>query len=247
MRQGGRKIVSVSFVLLFLQVASFGETRYPTEGLFASSSSTSTQSRPRPKRPVVIVLKTERPLHGDFIRADIETDSLVVKIGDTLRTIRLEDVLLIKFVIEDTVSQARASEIELTASQRMAAQEAIKELYKLASATEVGVSFLEYGSRIIDVKAAVDMNLRALPESDVKDEIRLAMEAYADANTAWNRMIRYDFLLPDFEPGKTLMKKYSIPVDTSLGQGILPRRVVLSVIWTAARTHLKRAESLLKH
>jgi len=65
-----------------------------------------------------------------------------------------------------------------------------------------------------------------------------------DAGTAWNEMIRYDFMLPEFEPAKTLQQKYSISVDTSLGgRPILPKKVVLSTIWGSARKHIENASS----
>jgi hypothetical protein len=54
-------------------------------------------------------------------------------------------------------------------------------------------------------------------------------------------MIRYDFLLAAYEPGLTLQKRYSIPIDKSLGSGsaIMRRNVVLSTIWGAARKHIE--------
>src|SRR5262249_44123796 len=128
---------------------------------------------------------------------------------------------------------------------KTAARDALKALRKMAGATEIGINFQEYGSRVIDAKADVEEGLRQIPDGDLKTEISLAMDAYADAAKAWNEMIRYDFLMVKFEPGATFQKKYSIPVDTSIGDPIMRRNVVLSTIWQAARAHLERAESLL--
>ena len=71
------------------------------------------------------------------------------------------------------------------------------------------------------------------------------MDAYADASTAWNRMIRYDILLADFEPGSTLRRKYSIPSEESklTRRQFMNRSVVLSTIWGAARKHMENISS----
>jgi Flp pilus assembly protein TadD len=40
------------------------------------------------------------------------------------------------------------------------------------------------------------------------------------------------------------MKKYSIPIDNSIGMALLPRGTVLTVIWRAARERIERAAAL---
>jgi hypothetical protein len=124
---------------------------------------------------------------------------------------------------------------------------ALKSLRKIAGATEIGVTKQEYSSRLIDVKADVDEAIGVLPDNQIEEEMKLAMEAFVDAARAWNEMITNDFLLPQYEPGATYQKKYSIPVDTSLGAGkeILMRETVLTKMWQAAKFHIDRASRLL--
>jgi hypothetical protein len=123
----------------------------------------------------------------------------------------------------------------------------LKSLRKIAGATEIGVTKQEYSSRLIDVKADVDEAIAVLPDNQIEEELKLAMEAFVDAARAWNEMITNDFLLPQYEPGATFQKKYSIPVDSSLGTGkeIMRRDVVLSKMWQAARFHVDRTSLLL--
>jgi hypothetical protein len=75
------------------------------------------------------------------------------------------------------------------------------------------------------------------------------MEAYVDAGQAWNQMIRYDFMLPNAEPGLTLIKKYSLqPVELVPGNRstlALPRNYVLTTLWATARLHIERSDAAL--
>jgi hypothetical protein len=128
----------------------------------------------------------------------------------------------------------------------------------MASATEVGINFQEYGKRLIDLKADVDEDVAQLPEGELKQEIKLAVEAFVDANTAWNKMIDNNFLHTAFEPGKTLQKKYSmkgIPspdlgfklppgVTDPTGSLVIPKNVALNTMWGEARKHIDRATQL---
>lgn len=137
-------------------------------------------------------------------------------------------------------------------------KEGLKALRMMASATEVGISFEEYGRRIIDVKTMVDTCLTNLPESDLKKEMELSVAAYVDAGKAWNEFVRRrrsvneDSLYPDSDRyADGLQKKYQIPTETLevSGSAIKPFRVmtgsaILNTIWSAAKAHLAKAEKL---
>lgn len=100
---------------------------------------------------------------------------------------------------------------------------------------------------MIDVKNEVDEFLMAVDEGELKQELQLAMDAYVDGVKAWNQMLRYEFMLPNTELGTALRTKYSIPVDTSLGErsAMMRRPIVLSSIWGVARSHISNSETLL--
>jgi hypothetical protein len=117
----------------------------------------------------------------------------------------------------------------------------------MVSATDVGINYRDYSSRIIDLKSDVDEALAQLPDGELKKELGLAMEAYGDALTAWSEVVQGHILAPNFEPGKSLQKKYSIP-EEKIGKGPemkLSPDTTLSTIWTVAGEHVKRASELV--
>ncbi len=126
-----------------------------------------------------------------------------------------------------------------------AAQNAIKSLRRIATATEVGVNFRDYGTRIIDLKTDVDEDLAQLPESQLKQEITFALDAYVDANTAWNASLQNDCMLTIFEPATRLHKKYKFRGEETEVGGLLVRKdVALHTIWEVARKHLEKATEM---
>src|SRR2546422_3944661 len=63
---------------------------------------------------------------------------------------------------------------------------ALKALRGLNAATEVGVTYREYGSRLIDTKIAVDDYLRSTPAgAPGRGEIILALLYFVNAQTVW--------------------------------------------------------------
>jgi hypothetical protein len=210
------------------------------------ASQTATTVPPKPheapkKRRVTVSINSGETISGDFVLATSEV--LRVEVAGVTRTINLDDVISVVFEAAAEAQTGRS--VKLTPQAKTAARDALKALRKMAGATEIGINLQEYGSRIIDAKADVEEALRQLPDGDLKLEISLAMDAYADASKGWNQMLRYDFLLVEFEPGQSLQKKYSIPIDNGLGSKAMTKNAVLSTIWGAARSHLEKAETLL--
>jgi hypothetical protein len=135
-----------------------------------------------------------------------------------------------------------------------AAMEAIKALRKLESATSVGVSFAEYGTRLIDAKAAVDESLSRISNVELKSEIELAMGEYSFASQVWqivNREIIRDqyntgYLDTSTELGESLMKRYKLEphILPASKRSIIFRADILSAIWQTAKGHLNKAAQL---
>jgi hypothetical protein len=127
--------------------------------------------------------------------------------------------------------------------------EAIAALQKLQAATQVGVNYQTYGQLLIDAKAKVNDSVKSLPDGELKTEISGAMDSYADAATVWGRKIEGHSLYGDnSEPDKTLIAKYSIPVETSKYSGISsadPTKA-MQIIWLRADIHLKQIDSILR-
>ena len=229
------KILWILILVLCASQFSFSQTRRRPTPTSPPSNPTKLPE-PIKNRPVKIALSNGETINGDFIQAI--NDVMRVEVEGSVRTLNLRDVLSIVFVESSTLASKNSRPVKLNPQEIAAVSDALKALRKMAGATEIGISFQEYGSRVIDAKADVEEALRQLPEGELKTEIALAMDAYADASKAWNQMIRYDFMLVEFEPGSSLQKKYDIPIDASLGSKVMPRKVVLSTIWGAAKSHI---------
>jgi len=96
--------------------------------------------------------------------------------------------------------------------------EALRTLRKIQAATQVGINFSEYGKLVVEAKAAVNDALPILKEPSLKQALQGAMEAYADALTAWNltngnRLGGWFSLTKEDTQGFLLDAKYQFPRD----------------------------------
>ena len=127
------------------------------------------------------------------------------------------------------------------------AQNALKSLRKMSSATKVGISQREYSSRLIDLQAEVDENLRDISEGELKQEIKLALETYADASTAWNEAgftSGISYVACEKDTVQVLFTKYNIKCETLGEAKIQMLNTVLSTIWNQANNHIEKAANL---
>jgi hypothetical protein len=129
-----------------------------------------------------------------------------------------------------------------------AAQDAMKALRKLDAATQVGVNFVNYQPLVIDARAKVDEAVSVLPIEQLKSELRSAIDAYADAASAWNDALTSEHLIISQPPGDSLARKYGLNGAPLYGGSdiiIVPRAVALTTMWRAGRAHIDRVSSLL--
>jgi hypothetical protein len=145
----------------------------------------------------------------------------------------------------------------LSAEQRKLAEDALKALRKVEAATQVGVSYQQYGQLVIDAKAQVNEASAKLPDGELKKELEAAMESYADAQDGWSKCVTKPMLfLTDVETGdetgKRLKQKYNIeslslipgkPI-TGFAESV-EKGAMLRTIWAAASQHVERASKLL--
>jgi len=126
--------------------------------------------------------------------------------------------------------------------------DAYKALMKIDAATQVGVNFQQYGQLLIDAKAKVNEAVTKLPDGELKTELNSAMEAYYDAGQIWSNKIQGMMILLDYEPGKTLIPKYSLRTKKEIGGQRLETNPdeAMQVIWKAAKNHINRLTSLLQ-
>jgi hypothetical protein len=121
---------------------------------------------------------------------------------------------------------------------------ALTSLRRMSSATEVGINFREYSKRLIDLKFEVEEDIAKLPDSELKQQIQLCLQAYIDAATVWRESSGYDFIPTKFEPVKTLQKQYAIPNGKRNSIDVVLKDQALSKIWAAARKNLERSTEL---
>ena len=180
----------------------------------------------------------------------------VMWISPVTQTLDITDLVLarLKTLAPSRTSTARrnstvSTDAQLSESQRASANQALKALRKLETATEVGLNRASYGERLIDTKTDVQENLRALPEGELRKEIGLAMEAYADARTAWDRTLETESLVLFLKQNRPLVNKYSIRLKALTYEEVIGdynRTMILTPIWQAASNHLVKAEEILK-
>lgn len=79
----------------------------------------------------------------------------------------------------------------LTPFVAVAVRDALKGLHTLVSATDVGVTYDEYRSRLIEAKTVVDEANSVLPDGDLKREMTAAITAYMDMGKLWQKYITF--------------------------------------------------------
>jgi hypothetical protein len=135
----------------------------------------------------------------------------------------------------------------LSGKQDTAAREAVAALRKIEAAVQVGVSYQQYGPLLVEAKSKVNDANAVLPEGELKQKLNAAMDAYADANQIWGIKISGPNLLPDREPGATLMRKYNLKTHTinSVALTYIDPNEAMQAAWGTALGHLLIAQKLL--
>lgn len=110
------------------------------------------------------------------------------------------------------VRQGAPKRAKLNVHQQVALANALRSLRRMDSAVSVGVSLMDYNSRLIDTKADVEEDLRQLPAGFAKDRLKYALGCYQDVSTLWGETIQYKYkeILDQAETGK-IVKKYGLP------------------------------------
>jgi hypothetical protein len=127
----------------------------------------------------------------------------------------------------------------LSPQSAAAANDALKALRKVDSATQVGVSYIQYGSLLIETQAQVNEALRILPDGELKRELRAAMEAYADVRPLWERIINgQDLIWTNYAETKIAIQKYRLNPNQSINSA-------MQQVWSIGRNHIDRASRLV--
>lgn len=225
----------IIITILICSTCIAGQTRKTTAKVAVKKPVEAEIKKEPPTQKVVVEKANGDKLTGLFVSAD--QNSVTINISDTNIPINLSEIKVI------WIGEAKPEPPVIQTPTINYAANAIKALRQLSAATDVGVNFQDYGRRVIDVKAEVEDFLPNIDDEYVKNEIKLAMNAYADASSAWNFSVQNrGYLFIDFEPAITLRPKYNIPT-TQLGRlTLISNETALSTIWSAAKTHIENAQ-----
>ncbi len=239
------KDFSLSLILLVVMLCTITESGHAQTNRRRTTAPVNTAAPPQ-TLPVSAVLKDGQTLKGKFVGAN--SRKLSIMVGSSVQQIDMSEVASLIF------SESGSSASNAESSIKAAAKEAVKAIRKLESATSVGVSFAEYGTRLIDAKADVDESLSRMSDGKLKTEIGLSMDEYSYASQVWQIVNREEFrdkyntgyLYTSTELAESLMKKYKIephilPISKT---SIIFRANILSAIWQAAKEHLDKAAQL---
>lgn len=163
----------------------------------------------------------------------------------------------------------------LTEKQKKSVEDSISALNKLEAATDIGISKSEYSRMLIDAIPVVTKANESLPDGDLKQEIKITMDAYLDAKELWDILkddSSFYVMCSDSPPqkevsesvkmiielscdpkGKILRDKYNLTVrDPKTKEikadksGEIFKKEAISIIWETAKKHLDRVSSITK-
>jgi len=237
--------ISVLFALGLLTPATMAQ-RKPVVKKASQPVKPVTVAKPK-ERPVTVYLKEGEPVSGKFVDASSEGLHVVVA----------GNKLVVQWNYIKQVSYTDVATIEPPTPKidkgKEALDGAVKSLKKLATAVEVGINFQEYSRRLIDIKIEFDGYIAAITDTDAKGELMKAMEAYEDSKTIWNHMVGNNIsgrptgdLFPDYEPGKTLQAKYSLPTYRDGSLHLMEGAKSMKLVWAVAASHIEKAATKLE-
>jgi hypothetical protein len=128
-----------------------------------------------------------------------------------------------------------------------AARDALGKLQKIQAATQVGVNQINYGPLLIEAKSAINEANRHLSEGQLKSELNSAIDAYADAASAWQSTDEQ--IETDSGKGLSWKAKYSIPEqkrDYGDRKPYFTKDTAVQIMWMAADVHINNAAKALQ-
>lgn len=161
---------------------------------------------PEPARRVTVNLKNGEPVSGTFLGAD--TKAVSVESGGKRLTLDLDDVASLDFTRPEPDSPAAR---------------AVKALKSLSAVGKTADAARDYRNRFLEVKAVVDDQLPLIVESDLREAVSDALQAYELASEIWEQASRS-------KPSEEAAKMTNDALGTT---------------WRNARKRLEEAEALL--
>jgi hypothetical protein len=226
-----RILIFFFFTLLYVAVASPAQAQTTTK-----------------KRMVVVTLKDGKLVKGALL--SIGDSQLEVENEGGVTNVIMEAVTNIAFTEGEAISKPQPSASPSAAAvispeSRQAAIEALRSFHKLLSAEEVGTSYVQYNSLVIDTKVAVEESLGSIQPGYVKTDIEQALDDFVIAAQVWNTGIQNNGIPTKTDLYRSLNERYRLGVNPRMGLTIDHLKII-KIIWRVAGERLEQAASLLQ-
>lgn len=184
---------------------------------------------------------------------DVSTLESCIGIKDGKKRLACFDVaapVVVKQANEMKIEQAQvAAKNTAREGLQQILSDAFRELRKLATATSVGISYTDYGTRVADVAAAFQESAAKIADMEIKNKLNMAMTAYIDAMHIWDDCIRAEYIGTFFEksPYAATAARYGVTINVYRDKNTTFRRgggcgAMLSAPWQVAEESIKQAE-----
>ena len=129
-----------------------------------------------------------------------------------------------------------------------AAESVMKALRRLGSATEVGITFRDYGQLLVTELANIDEGMRSVPDGPFKEAVLKSRQAYLDAREMWSDSIQGTYVSTFRISAEPVFRRYGIDMSALEDSNFrktssIPKVIFLSPIWAAAGRHAITAET----
>lgn len=182
-------------------------------------------------------------LSEDLIKTKIKSskskfDTSPAKLTE-LKQKGISDNILVVMIEAGTKSTVVPAAVKPDA-QFEAARSALKALRRLNSATDVGISYINYSPLVAEVKAEVEDSLPKISNENLKQQILSSMNQYEFAAAVWQAFWRSDFIEGDAK--EIAVKQYGVQKKGWLK--VVWRNDFLAAIWARAQMHFRSADRL---
>ncbi len=127
-----------------------------------------------------------------------------------------------------------------TNQRNEAARQAIKALRRIASATDVGISYVNYSPLLAEVKTEVEDALQGIPNGSLKDAARSSLNEFEYAGLVWQATWRTDFVEGQLK--EVAVSKYGIKKRGLLK--VVWRNDFIMAIWRQGKNYFEVANAI---
>jgi hypothetical protein len=103
----------------------------------------------------------------------------------------LLSVFICTLIFSGCGAEKKETAVDPDSANKLAALAILK---KLESYTEVGISYQEFSSRLLDINAELDATIEPIQDQDFRNEAKDILKVYADSSSYWGDAIKYDTL-----------------------------------------------------